>query len=112
MKPPGPSIPGMERVQSHCQGPPDIARMACVVPFSATMARPPPSLALRRRSEAAQQLELLRTVMEMRDEALLHRPAALGVRPEVALAVVLVLLIFVARGDGTPEDREREAILY
>jgi hypothetical protein len=66
---------------------------------------------LKLRSEAEQQMDLLREVVKIRDEAFLKRLMALGVRPEIAVAVALVPLVLVAWSDGELHDRERDAIL-
>jgi tellurite resistance protein len=66
---------------------------------------------LRRTSDAEPQLDRLREVVRIKDEAFVRRLQTLGVRPELAVAVTLVPLVFVAWGDGELDDRERKAIL-
>jgi len=66
---------------------------------------------LRRTSEEQQRLQMLREVVKIQDQAFLSRLDTLGVRPETALAVTLIPLVFVAWADGALDDRERKAIL-
>ena len=66
---------------------------------------------LRKRTEAEQEREALRDAVGIKDETFLRRLQALGVRPEAAVALVMVPLVLVAWGDGSLDDKEREAIL-
>lgn len=66
---------------------------------------------LRTRTEAEQEREALREAVGIKDETFLRRLQALGVRPEAAVALVMVPLVLVAWGDGTLDEKEREAIL-
>ena len=66
---------------------------------------------LQRKRAEEQQLELLRDVVKIHDAAFLRRLMALGVRPEVAVAVMLVPLVHLAWADGALDERERGAIL-
>ena len=66
---------------------------------------------LRKRSEAEQEREALREAVGIKDETFLRRLQALGVRPEAAVALVMVPLVLVAWGDGTLDEKERDAIL-
>jgi len=66
---------------------------------------------LRRKAEAGQRLEMLREVVKIQDEAFLNRLDTLGVRPQTALAVTLIPLVFVAWADGNLDERERNAVL-
>lgn len=66
---------------------------------------------LRRTTEEQQRREMLRQVVKIQDEAFLARLDTLGVRPETALAVTLIPLVFVAWADGAIDERERKAVL-
>jgi hypothetical protein len=66
---------------------------------------------LKLQNKEAQQLDLLKEVVKIRDDAFLRRLLTLGVRPEVATAVALTPLVLVAWADGALHDRERDAIL-
>jgi tellurite resistance protein len=66
---------------------------------------------LKLQNKEAQQVDLLREVVKIRDGAFLRRLLTLGVRPEVAVAVALTPLVLVAWADGELHDRERDAIL-
>jgi len=66
---------------------------------------------LKLQNQEAQQIDLLREVVKIQDEAFLRRLLTLGMRPEVAVAVALTPLVLVAWADGELHDRERDAIL-
>lgn len=66
---------------------------------------------LRTRTDAEQERLALREAVGIKDEAFLRRLQAMGVRPEAAVALVMVPLILVAWGDGALDEKEREAIL-
>jgi tellurite resistance protein len=66
---------------------------------------------LRKTSEQQQRLQELRDVVRVKDPAFLSRLDTLGVRPETALAVTLIPLVFVAWADGALDERERGAVL-
>jgi len=66
---------------------------------------------LRKRTEAEQERDALREVVGIKDETFLRRLQTLGVRPEAAVALVMVPLILVAWGDGNLDQKERAAIL-
>src|SRR6185436_124913 len=66
---------------------------------------------LRKKTDAEQEREALREAVGIKDETFLRRLQALGVRPEAAVALVMVPLVLVAWGDGTVDEKERVAIL-
>ena len=66
---------------------------------------------LRKKTDAEQEREALREAVGIKDETFLRRLQALGVRPEAAVALVMVPLVLVAWGDGNLDDKERAAIL-
>lgn len=66
---------------------------------------------LRKKTDVEQEREALREAVGLKDETFLRRLQALGVRPEAAVALVMVPLVLVAWGDGTLDAKEREAIL-
>ncbi len=66
---------------------------------------------LRTRTDEERRREMLREVVKIQDEAFVDRLVALGIRPETALSVALIPLVFVAWADGDMSDRERNAIL-
>ena len=66
---------------------------------------------LRVRTDEERRRELLREVVAIQDQKFLDRLDTLGVRPETALAVAIVPLIFVAWADGELDERERKALL-
>ena len=66
---------------------------------------------LRLRTDEERLREELREVVRIRHERFLDRLVALGVRPETALALTLIPLLFVAWADGQLDERERKALL-
>ena len=66
---------------------------------------------MRRKPAGQTQRDALREVVKIQDEAFLDRLTALQVRPETALAMLLIPLVFVAWADGKVDDRERTAML-
>ena len=66
---------------------------------------------LRVRTDEERRRETLREVVKIQDEKFLDRLTALGVRPETALALTLIPMLFVAWADGHLDDRERKALL-
>lgn len=66
---------------------------------------------LRKKTDAEQEREALREAVGIKDETFLRRLQALGVRPEAAVALVMVPLVLVAWGDGNLDEKERGAIL-
>jgi tellurite resistance protein len=66
---------------------------------------------LRKRTDAEQEREALRDAVGIKDETFLRRLQTLGVRPEAAVALVMVPLVLVAWGDGSLDEKERAAIL-
>jgi len=66
---------------------------------------------MRERAERAERRAALREVAPHADDALLDHLIDLGIRPETALAMVLVPLAVVAWADGSIDARERAAIL-
>jgi tellurite resistance protein len=67
---------------------------------------------LRAKAARADQHAALREVLPNADEATLDRLIELGIKPETALAVVLVPLAAVAWADGEIDPKERAAILH
>jgi hypothetical protein len=66
---------------------------------------------LREKKEHEARLAALREALPNADEAFLERLLALGIGPEMALAVVLVPLAMVAWADGDVAPSERQAVL-
>jgi hypothetical protein len=66
---------------------------------------------MREKSDKEAERAALREALPNADDALLDHFIELGIRPETALAVVLVPLALVAWADGTIDPPEREAIL-
>ena len=66
---------------------------------------------LRTRTGDEHLREMLRGVVKIQDEAFVNRLIALGIRPETALALTLIPLVFVAWADGEMSDLERNALL-
>jgi len=66
---------------------------------------------LRLRTDEERLREELREVVKVKHERFLDRLVALGVRPETALALTLIPLLFVAWADGQLDERERKALL-
>jgi hypothetical protein len=66
---------------------------------------------LRLRTDDERLREQLREVVKIKHERFLDRLVALGVRPETALALTLIPLLFVAWADGRLDERERKALL-
>ena len=66
---------------------------------------------LRQKAAAEERRQALRAVMPNADDATLDRLSELGIKPETALAVMLVPLAAVAWADGSIDARERKAIL-
>ena len=66
---------------------------------------------LRRKTDAEQQREALREVVQVKDDAFINRLVALGIRAETAVALRIIPLVVVAWADGPPDERECEAVL-
>jgi len=66
---------------------------------------------LRKQAEHKDRREALRKVVRIQDDQFLDRLIAMGIRPERAMVLRLIPLIFVAWADGSVDERERNAIL-
>lgn len=66
---------------------------------------------LKTKTGTEAQREALRGVVRIKDNAFLDRLIVLGIRPETALALRLIPLVFVAWADGEVHERERQAVL-
>jgi hypothetical protein len=65
----------------------------------------------RRMTSSEQQKAALREVVQIQDDAFLNRLVTLDVRPETAVALRIIPLVFIAWADGEVQDSERAALL-